>query len=437
MILRSSHLCTLAALFAFSTVLLSCIPADAQLSKEETSKNLQSFDYIWRTIRDQHFDPTLGGVDWQAAYEELRPKVENAHSQEEARAAMRALIAKLNQSHFNIIAREAYANIDSPARKGDKGGSLGISVRVLDGEAVVVKVLPEGAASRAGVRPGWIVKLIEGFDVKSLFPAIEQEFAENPRKEFYLARSVESRLAGAIGDTLRVWFIDENDIEVEKSIVLEEEQGKKVVFGNFPPFYLRTESKIVAEKVGYFSFSVFFDPLTLMPAFDSAIQSFFDLPGLIIDIRGNPGGIGAIPMGMAGWFIEEKNKDLGTMRTRSNTLRFVVNPRARTYRGKVAILVDGCSGSSAEIFAGGIQGYPGVKIFGTRTMGATLPSTAERLPNGDGFQYAMASYIARDGTELEGRGVFPDIEVTLSRDALLDGKDPVIERAIDWILRGE
>jgi carboxyl-terminal processing protease len=136
---------------------------------------------------------------------------------------------------------------------------------------------------------------------------------------------------------------------------------------------------------------------------------------------------------MAGWFIDEKNRDIGTMRTRYNTLRFVVNPRAQVYRGPVAVLVDGCSGSSAEIFAGGVQGFPRVKIIGTRTMGATLPSTAERLPNGDGFQYATASYIASDGTELEGTGVIPDIEAHLAREALLAGRDPVKEAAIDWI----
>ncbi len=423
-----------AAVVAAAAAIAACpAPVHAELTAEETRLNVESFEYIWRTIRDQHFDPTLGGLDWRAVHDEFRPLVEGAETTAEARSAMRGMIAKLGQSHFNIIASEAYASIDSPAKKGDLGGATGIDVRVLDGEAVVVKTLPGAPGAEAGVRPGWIVRRIDDTDIPSLFPPIEKEFEGNPRKDLYLARSVVGRMQGAIGDTLRMTFLDERDRPVEKTLVLAEQRGKKIVFGNFPPFYLRTETKTLEGGIGYFTFSVFFDPLTLMPAYEAAMRSFMEAPGVVIDIRGNPGGIGAVPIGMAGWFIDEKNRDIGTMRTRDNTLRFVVNPRAKLYRGPVAVLVDGFSGSSSEIFAGGVQGFPRVKIVGTRTVGATLPSTAERLPNGDGFQYATASYVARDGTELEGRGVLPDIEARLTREALLAGRDPVLEAAIDWI----
>jgi carboxyl-terminal processing protease len=57
----------------------------------------------------------------------------------------------------------------------------------------------------------------------------------------------------------------------------------------------------------------------------------------------------------------------------------------------------------------------------------------ERLPNGDGFQYAFASYISRNGVELEGEGVKPDVEIRPTREALLEGRDPAIEAALDWI----
>ncbi len=408
-------------------------PVRAELDAGQAAKNLESFEYVWRTIRDRHFDPTLGGLDWQAVHDEFRPKVERAETTREARAAMREMIGRLRQSHFNIIAEEAYANIDAPRKKGDLGGSTGLSVRVMDGEAVVVKAPPGTPGGEAGVRPGWIVRRVNDTDIPALFPAIEEEFASNTRRDLYLMRSVLGRLAGAIGDTIRVSFLDERDRPVEKTLVLAEEPGKRIVFGNFPPFYLRTETDTLRGGIGYFWFSVFFDPLTLMPAYSAAMKSFIDAPGVVIDIRGNPGGIGAIPIGMAGWFIDEKNRDIGTMRTRDNTLRFVVNPQARPYRGPVAILVDGLSGSSAEIFAGGVQGYPRVRIIGSRTVGATLPSMAERLLNGDGFQYAIASYITRDGTELEGKGVVPDVIVPLTREALIAGRDPQLEAAIDWI----
>jgi len=57
----------------------------------------------------------------------------------------------------------------------------------------------------------------------------------------------------------------------------------------------------------------------------------------------------------------------------------------------------------------------------------------EKLPNGDGFQYAIANYVSEGGQELEGDGVTPDVEVALTRETLLDGHDIVIDAAVAWI----
>ena len=72
-------------------------------------------------------------------------------------------------------------------------------------------------------------------------------------------------------------------------------------------------------------------------------------------------------------------------------------------------------------------------VLGTRTAGAALPSAIDRLPNGDGFQHALADYISEGGRPLEGVGVIPDVEVKLTREALLAGRDPVVDAAIEWI----
>ncbi len=73
------------------------------------------------------------------------------------------------------------------------------------------------------------------------------------------------------------------------------------------------------------------------------------------------------------------------------------------------------------------------RIFGTRTAGAALPSAIDQLPNGDALQHAMADYISEGGQTLEGVGVIPDAEVRLTREALLSGRDPVLDAAIEWI----
>jgi carboxyl-terminal processing protease len=178
---------------------------------------------------------------------------------------------------------------------------------------------------------------------------------------------------------------------------------------------------------------MFLDLVRVMNSFADAVQSCMTCEGLVIDLRGNPGGIGGMAMGMAGWLIDKPDERLGTMYLRDATLNFVVNPRAQVFTGPVAILVDGSSASTSEIFAEGLKDLGRARIFGTKTAAAALPSIVERLPNGNGFQYATANYISAGGKPLEGLGVTPDVEVKLTREALLAGHDPVLDAALQWI----
>jgi carboxyl-terminal processing protease len=175
------------------------------------------------------------------------------------------------------------------------------------------------------------------------------------------------------------------------------------------------------------------DPVRVMKGFADAVSSFMDAEGVVIDLRGNVGGIGAMSTGMAGWFVSDETKYLGTMQTRQSNLKFVVSPRVDVYKGPVAILVDGLTGSTAEIFAGGMKDIGRARIFGTTTVGAALPSMIDKLPNGDGFQYAIANYVSAGGQVLEGHGVVPDERVGLTRESLLAGEDPPLDAAVHWI----
>jgi carboxyl-terminal processing protease len=192
-------------------------------------------------------------------------------------------------------------------------------------------------------------------------------------------------------------------------------------------------SKVANGSIGYVKFNLFLDPARVMNLFGEAVAGCKTCQGFIIDLRGNPGGIGAMAMGMAGWFIDQPDQRLGTLYMRDATLKIVVNPRAYTFPGPLAILVDGTSASTSEILAGGLKDLGRARIFGTRTAAAALPSVFEMLPNGDGFQYAIANYISEGGKPLEGLGVTPDVEAPLTREALLAGKDPALDAAIVWI----
>src|SRR5262249_21606938 len=141
------------------------------------------------------------------------------------------------------------------------------------------------------------------------------------------------------------------------------------------------------HSVGVIRFNIWLAPLA--PAFDKAVDAFRRSDGIVIDLRGNPGGLGGMAMGLAGHFLD-KPASLGTMKMRDAELKFAVSPRrvsttnqrVEPFAGPLAVLIDQGSLSTSEIFAGGLQALGRARIFGQATGGAALPSQMERLPNG-------------------------------------------------------
>jgi carboxyl-terminal processing protease len=243
---------------------------------------------------------------------------------------------------------------------------------------------------------------------------------------------VAARLTGEPGGTVKATFLDGAGQTVTKDLTLIPERGRESTFGNLPMQHVWYESKRMGN-VSYVRFNIFLDLARIMANFEASIKGCQPCDGVIIDLRGNPGGIGGMAMGMAGFLTDKADLKLGAMYLRDVTLNFVVNPRLEAFTGPVAVLVDALSASTSEIFAGGLKDLDRARVFGTHTAAAALPSQFERLPNGDGFQYAVANYISTGGKPLEGLGVTPDVEVRLTREALLAGHDPVVDAALEWI----
>jgi carboxyl-terminal processing protease len=407
--------------------------APPSLTAEQRQRNVESFDYVWTTIRDKYWDPEFGGLDWSAVRDELRPAVEQATTMQEARNAMDDMVSRLGVSHFAIIPTEVYAAFDQPIGEGPLDGETGIDVRILNGQVVVTSVAQGSPAAGAGVHLGWVVSRIGDTDVAAKLRALTQELAGERYLDYILASAARRRLTGPVGETLRLEFLDGNDEPVQLELTLVEKRGWKTRFGYLPSAYVWIDVDTLAGDIGYVAFNAFLDPAHVMPAYNEAMKSFMDAAGIIIDLRGNGGGLGAMVMGMAGWLIADKSQHLGTVSTRDNELKLVVYPRPTTYSGPVVVLTDGLSVSAAEFFAGGLKDLGRACIIGSRTAGAALPSAIEHLPNGDGFQYVFANYVAAGGEALEGAGVAPDIEVAQTRAALLAGNDLVVEAAINWI----
>ncbi len=431
---------------ATSPVVGSGVPAPAAAPSVEPSSRpavlpLATFDTAWSIIARTHWDTTYNGVNWTALRDSLRPRAAAAATQGELRAVLQAMVGSLRQSHFDIIPAEVsdVAVGGAEAVEGSRAGQVGLTTRWSEGLLLVTDVEAGSPAARAGVQAGWTVEQIGADTVAARLARLAG--STDPRRLALSAyRLAEGGLRGAPGTSVTVRFRDGAEQAQVRTLDRAPIGGTEVKYGNLPPQLadLSWERRTIdGRRVGVIRFNIWMP--VLGRAFDVAMDSLRDSDGLVIDIRGNFGGVAGMAMGIGGHMVDSA-VPVGIMTTRAQSMKFTMNPRrvntanerVAPFGGPVALVVDALSVSTSEIFAGGLQDLSRVRVFGEQTAGQALPAVAERLPNGDILYHAIADFRGPSGRSMEGDGVIPDEVVRPARAALLRGEDPALDRAAAW-----
>jgi carboxyl-terminal processing protease len=409
---------------------LPCAPAAAPGSDLPEELRLETFEIVWTTVRDKHFDPGLNGVDWDGVRERYLPLASGTAGEAEFHALLGRMVSELGQSHFQVIAPDTYFDVEDTGEAAGGAGRVGIEVRWVEERAAVTRVEPGSSGALAGLRPGAVIASVGGTTTRSLAESVRAMEARPGLEEFLLVRAVAARLRGEPGSRVKLGLrgAGRRTLRLER----REPAGEPVAFANLPPIHAREEHRLLEGNVGYLRFNVF-----LMPLLDPIRLAVDELAGadaLVLDLRGNPGGVGGMAMAVARLFHRERS-DLGAIRFRNFTQRLLVFPAEEAFDGPMAILADEATASTSEILAAGMQAEGRAVIVGRRTSGQVLPSLVEILPTGARLQYAVADYVSPDGTLLEGSGVEPDVPVTLTLGALREGRDPDLEAAVEALRR--
>lgn len=439
-----------------------------------TEMALADFDRVWELVRDTHFDTTYNGVDWEAVRVEFRPKAEAALTRNELRGVIGEALGRLNQSHFGIIPDETEesdhavkstheqidktdetkrASRDESASDSEKVAAVdgvgdadtGIDLRIIEGQAVVSSIREESPAAQAGVKTGWVLSKIRSSNITDRLESMSESLTQE-EVEIHAVAMLTNRLQGMDGSTIDLTFLDGNDEQQELTLTRSPMPGEIIKFGGLPPISTHLEwSQIstqdasgVNHEIGVIKFNIWLVPIA--PRFERAMYELQDTDGIIIDLRGNPGGIGALSSSIGRFIVSEK-ASLGTMIMRGAELQFNIEPVIVTtwgepidpFDGPIAILTDSGTASTSEVFAGGLQSLGRVKVFGTRSAGMALPASMDKLPSGDTFLHAIANFVTSTGQQLEHGGVVPDQEVRLTRADLLKGVDSPMKEAQAWI----
>ena len=390
-----------------------------------------TFDMVWSTVNDCYYDPAFGGLDWKAVRGKYEVRLKDAADNHALRRLLQQMLDELKQTHFAIVPDEVA--VFTPKDRV-KIGTVGTELVAAKGAVVVADVTPGSAAAAAGLRPGDTIRSVNGTSVERVGEAYAEAGVTAARRDFNITQFVSGPLHGPVGS--------EVPVEVEgadgklRTVNLKSEANTgdwSEPMGNFPSMPIEFEARRDAAGIGYLKFSTFSPKL--MKGIRTFIRGLGANDGLVIDLRGNPGGLSIMAAGISGW-ISNKEFSLGKMQMRMGVYSFDVFPQERAFAGPVAVLIDSGSASTSEILAAGLQEEGRARIFGETSAGAALPSAIQKLPTGDLFQYAIADLTTPHGVTLEGAGVKPDEQIARTREDIVEAKDPVFAAACAWIDQG-
>ncbi|HEX3227745.1 MAG TPA: hypothetical protein VHQ95_02200, partial [Pyrinomonadaceae bacterium] len=194
------------------------VPAESRADLRQ-----ETFDFVWRTVKEKHFDPTLGGLDWDKIREQYAPRAAAAKTDNELYGILRQMLGELHQSHFNIIPPEAVVEDDSPE---PKGGSIGIDLRLIDGQPTITRVEPQSKAALAGLRPGFVIKKIDDTTAEKIIETFAKSKESPAMVSLRITRTFLLRINGAPETSVRLGYLDEKDQLREVTVTRERLKGE-------------------------------------------------------------------------------------------------------------------------------------------------------------------------------------------------------------------
>jgi len=396
-------------------------PPPATLGREA---RLRAFDFVWRTIDERYRDPAFNGVDWKAVGGRYRPLALAAPDDGRFWDALDRMTGELGDSHTRVESPE-----EVELREHRESISLGIAFAPVEGRLAVTYVAPDSDAWWAGVRPGMIVAAIEG---KPAGQAYEELLARAPRSSTPRARrfaALHRLVFGPVGSRVAFAFERADASRIDVSL-----ERRKV------PRVRKETSRVLPSGYGYLQFSEWTVGLTLRAL--RGLEELQGTPGLIIDLRNNPGG----SVDAVNWMLDRfftHRTELGRATTRSGkpvTVLFGLVDVVRlhrevpgdpdAYRGPVVVLVNAGTASGSELFAGSLQAVGRAKVVGETSCGCLEAFLGyARIPGGGALAYSEVGFTLANGKRIEGVGVVPDVPVPVTLEDLRTSRDRALEEA--------
>jgi len=341
-------------------------------------------DQVWQLVNNEYVDGKFNQQDWLAVRKSLLSK--DYSSKEEAYVAIREALQRLNDPYTRFMDPKQFEVLTSQTSGEVSGIGIRMELNETTKRLTVLEAIENSPALKAGIKAGDEILAIDGKPTQQM-------------KVDDASKLIRGKEGTAI--TLRLGRTGRNTFDLK--LTRAKIEVPTVVYN------LKQEG---SRRVGYIRLREF-----SAHAAEQMARAIRNLNGqkvdsYVLDLRGNPGGLLQASIEIARMWLD----DGGIVRT-VNRQGFNEDTKAnRTALTKLplAVLVDGNSASASEILTGALKDNKRAVVIGGQTFGKALVQSVHELPDGSGLAVTIAHYYTPNGTDINHKGITPDIKLELT-----------------------
>ena len=362
-------------------------------------------------IESDAFVPNVDFKEWQGFLDKQQPAIDKAGTQAEFGAAVQKALNSFGFSHFYLMTPQMVES-----REKHRVVGIGIMITPDPNGVGIARVYPDSPADKAGLSPGDLILTVEGKKAETSAPIRGEEGTD-----------VHIEVLHANGEHQKYTLTRASYSTVEPATLHFADADTAVI--RIPTFDVSYDRKLV----------------------EALMTKAADAKNLVVDLRNNPGGAVVSMLHFMGLVLKDSSvvgtfingpavrayqKDhpgpvdivkLATVAPSKSHLQTTKNLGGIPYfKGTLAVLINGASGSAAEMTAAALHDLRGATVVGSKSAGAVLISVMRPLPDGFRLQFPLADYVTSNGLRLEGHGVVPDFAVSDPRFPGRDKDEPLL-----------